>query len=88
MTLEGHRRVFVQEGRALGLKGVRNVFQENGPEGDVLAVRGFKVLSQLVGGEEELRLEAEVGPVAVLGRRLSLWARRRGCRAALDKLVK
>ena len=54
--------------RALGLEGVRNVLEKDQAERDMLVVRRLEVLAQLVGSEEELRLEAKVGsaPVALL----------------------
>ena len=57
--------VFRQQCGALRLEGVRDVLEEDQPERDVLVVGRLKVLAQLVGGEEQLRLEAEVGAVAV-----------------------
>jgi len=69
-----------QQGGALRLEGQRDVLEEDQAEGDVLVVGGLEVLAQLVGGLEELRLEAEGG--AVVGRSLrgGLWSGgRRGC---------
>ena len=48
-------------------KALRDVLEEDQAERDVLVVGRLKVLAQLVGGEEQLRLEAEIGAVAVLG---------------------
>jgi hypothetical protein len=41
------------------------MLEEDQAEGDMLIVRRLQVLAQLVGGEEHLRLEAEIGSVAV-----------------------
>ena len=41
------------------------MLEENQPERDVLVVGRLEVLAQLVGGKEQLRLEAEIGAVAV-----------------------
>ena len=59
--------VFGQQRGALRLEGVRDVLEEDQAERDVLVVGRLEVLAQLVGGEEQLRLEAEVGAVAVPG---------------------
>ena len=66
----GSGGVFRQQRRALRLEGVRDVLEKDQAERDVLVVRRLEVLAQLVGGEEQLRLEAEIGSVAV-GLRLS-----------------
>ena len=46
-------------------KALRDVLEEDQAERDVLVVGRLKVLAQLVGGKEQLRLEAEIGTVAV-----------------------
>ena len=61
-----------QQRRALGLEGVRDVLEEDQAERDVLVVGRLQVLAQLVGGQEQLRLEAEIGAVAILSRRSSI----------------
>ena len=43
------------------LEGVGDVFEEDEAEDDVLVFRRVHVVAQLVGGEPELGLEAEVG---------------------------
>ena len=58
-------RILGQQGCPLRLESVGDVPQEDQPEDDVLVVRGFEVLAQLVGGEEQLRLEAERRAVAI-----------------------
>jgi hypothetical protein len=50
---------------AFGLEAVGDVLEEDQPEGDVLVVGRLHVAAQLVGGEPELGLEAEVGAVGV-----------------------
>ena len=57
--------VFRQQRGALRLEGIGDVLEEDQAEGDVLVVGRLQVLAQLVGGEEQLRLEAEIGAVAV-----------------------
>ena len=66
--------VFGQQRGALRLEGVRDVLEEDQAERDVLVVGRLQVLAQLVGGEKQLRLEAEIGAVAVAFRTLSAWA--------------
>ena len=63
----GGGRVFGEEGGAAGFEGDGDVLEEDQAEGDVLVVGRLQVLAQLVGGEEELGLDAERGGVA-LGR--------------------
>ena len=63
----GSGGVLGQQRRALGLEGVRDVLEEDQAERDVLVVGRLQVLAQLVGGQEQLRLEAEIGAVAVHG---------------------
>ena len=46
---------------AVFLEGVGDVLQEDEAEDDVLVFRGVHVVAELVGGEPELGLEAEVG---------------------------
>ena len=76
----GSGGVFRQQRRALRLEGVGDVLEEDQAERDVLVVGRLEVLAQLVGGEEQLRLEAEIGSVAVrllrLGRLGGSWCRR------------
>jgi len=48
------------------LEGVGDVFEEDEAEDDVLVFRRVHVVAQLVGGEPELGLEAEVGGGIVL----------------------
>ena len=43
------------------LEGVGDVFEEDEAEDDVLVFRRVHVVAELVGGEPELGLEAEVG---------------------------
>jgi len=43
------------------LEGVGNIFEEDKAEDDVFVFRRVHVVSQLVGGEPELRLEAQIG---------------------------
>ena len=57
-------RVVALAGDELGavfLEGVGDVFEEDEAEDDVLVFRRVHVVAQLVGGEPELGLEAEVG---------------------------
>ena len=61
----GSGGVLRQQRRALRLEGVGDVLEKDQAERDVLVVGRFEVLAQLVGGEEQLRLEAEIGSVAV-----------------------
>ena len=65
----GGERVLRQQRGAPRLEGVGNVLEEDQTERDMLVVGRLEVLAQLVGGEEQLRLEAEVGPVVLLLRR-------------------
>ncbi len=51
---------------AVFLEGVGDVFEEDEAEDDVLVFRRVHVVAQLVGGEPELGLEAEVGGGVVL----------------------
>ena len=51
--------------RPLRLEGVRNVFEEDQPERDVLVVGCFHVAAQLVRRRPEMRLETEVGATVV-----------------------
>ena len=55
-----------QKLRPVLLKGIGDVFQEDQPQHHVLVFRRIHVVPQLVGGEPELRLEAEIG-AGVLG---------------------
>jgi hypothetical protein len=48
----GGSRVLREQCRPLGLEGVGNVLEKDQAERDVLIVRGFEVLAQLVGSEE------------------------------------
>jgi hypothetical protein len=50
----------------LGLEGLGDVFQEDQAEGDVLVFRWIQIAPQLVGGLEELGLEAEIAAAAGL----------------------
>ena len=55
---------------AVFLEGVGDVFQENKAEDNMLVFRRIHVVAQLVGGEPELGLEAEIGArIVFLGRR-------------------
>ena len=47
------------------LERVGDVLQEDQPQDDVLVFRRVHVVAELVGGEPQLGLESEVGPVAV-----------------------
>ena len=51
--------------RVLLLEGVGDVLEEDEAEDDVLVFRRVHVVAQLVGGEPELLLEAEVGGIIV-----------------------
>ena len=51
---------------AVFLEGVGDVFEEDQAEDDVLVFRRVHVVAELVGGEPELGLEAEVGGGVVL----------------------
>jgi len=53
-------RVLGAQGLVAGLEALGDVAQEDQAENDVLVVRRFEVLAQLVGGEEELSLEAAI----------------------------
>ncbi len=53
---------------AVFLEGVGDVFEEDEAEDDVLVFRRVHVVAELVGGEPELGLEAEVGGLFLLGR--------------------
>ena len=63
----GGGRVLGQQCRLFGLEGVRDVLEEDQAKRYVLVVRGLQILAQLVGGQEQLGLEAKIGPVAVHG---------------------
>ena len=77
----GGVRVLGQQRGALRLEGVGDVLEEDQAERDVLVVRRLEVLAQLVGGEEQLRLEAEVGPILLLPRHLLYFSRSIPCHA-------
>jgi hypothetical protein len=61
----GGGSIFRQQGGPLRLEGVRDVLEEDQANRNVLVVRWLKVFAQLVGSEEQLRLETEVTTVAV-----------------------
>src|SRR4030095_5684921 len=63
----GGGRVLGQQCRLFGLEGVRDVFEEDQAKRHVLVVRRLQILTQLIGGQEQLGLEAKMGPVAVHG---------------------
>ncbi len=58
----GGGRVLSEQRLAPGFEGVRDVLEKDQPDRDVFVVRRLQVLPQLVGREEHLRLEPEVGP--------------------------
>ena len=57
--------VFRQQGRPLRLEGVGDVLEEDQAERDMLVVRRFEILPQLVSREEHLRLEPQRCAVAI-----------------------
>jgi len=60
--------VLSQQRCALGLEGDRNVFKKDQTQGDMLVVGRLQVLTQLVGSQEHLRLETEIGAIAFVDR--------------------
>src|SRR5690606_15014258 len=63
----GGGRVFGEQCLVPGLLAVGDVLEEDEPQHHVLVVGRLHVAAQLVGGLEEFGLEAQGGPVAVLG---------------------
>ena len=63
--LRRRRRSSASKRGALRLEGVGDVLEEDQAERDVLVFGRLQVPAQLVGGEEQLRLEAEIAAVAV-----------------------
>ena len=57
-----------QQSLISSLEGVRDVFQEDQAEDDVLVFRRVHVVAELVGGSPELGFEAEVGGAGTRGR--------------------
>ena len=54
-----------EQHRPLCLESIRNVFEEDEPQGDVLVVGGLHVAAELIGRRPELRLEAEIGAIVI-----------------------
>jgi len=53
------RKLFSFQPGMLDVKSIRNVLQEDQPKRDMLVFRRLKIAAQLVGGLEQLRLEAK-----------------------------
>jgi hypothetical protein len=63
----GSGLVLLQQSGVFGLEGSGDVLEEDQPQDDVLVIGGLEVLAELVGRQEQLSLEAEVGPAVSFG---------------------